>query len=239
MGNHLLSSFKYLICDHAVYNLSPLVNDASDLNIQERSVLLTGILYVGPVSVTVFILNTVAASYGATAALPFGTIIVIILIYTFLAVPLLAIGGIIGNHFRSEFQAPSATKRVPREIPLLTWYQKTPCQMFLVGLLSFSAIALELHHLYATMWGYKIYTLPSILFVMFVVLFVLTVMLSVGLTYIQLSLENHEWWWRYALLHDVYTWSLVYLDLCFVINAVYIDVDIRVFLLGDLEAFML
>ncbi|KAJ0020523.1 hypothetical protein Pint_31891 [Pistacia integerrima] len=162
----------------------------------ERSVLLSGILYVGPVSVTIFVLNTVAASYGATAALPFGTIIVIILIYTFLAVPLLALGGIIGYRFRSEFQAPCATKRVPREIPPLTWYQKTPCQMFLVGLLSFSAIALELHHLYASLWGYKIYTLPGILFVMFVVLIMLTVMLSVGLTYIQLSLENHEWWWR-------------------------------------------
>lgn len=167
----------------------------------------------GPVSVTVFILNIVAASYGATAALPFGTIIVIILIYTFLAVPLLALGGIIGYRFTSEFQAPCATKRVPREIPPLTWYQKTPCQMFLVGLLSFSAIALELHHLYASLWGYKIYTLPSILFVMFVVLIMLTVMLSVGLTYIQLSLENHQWWWRYVLLHSVYMCSLAHLGL--------------------------
>ncbi|KAK0604006.1 hypothetical protein LWI29_011112 [Acer saccharum] len=62
----------------------------------EKSVLLAGILYLGPLFVTVLTLNTIAISYGATAALPFATMIVILLIYTFLCVPLLALGGVIG-----------------------------------------------------------------------------------------------------------------------------------------------
>ncbi|OMO89169.1 Nonaspanin (TM9SF) [Corchorus olitorius] len=165
----------------------------------EKSVLLAGILYAGPLFVIGSILNVVAVSYGATAALPFGTIMAIILIYTFLGIPLLALGGLIGYIFRSEFHAPCATKRYPREIPPLAWYRKTPCQMFLGGFLSFSAIVLELQHLYASLWGYKIFTLPSILFVMFIILILLTVILSVGLTYIQLSVEDHEWWWRSVL----------------------------------------
>lgn len=174
--------------------------DRNNINFQERTVLLTGILYLGPLLATVSIVNTVAVTYGATAALPFGTIIVILLIYMFLAVPLLALGGVIGYHFRSDFQAPCATKQYPREIPLLAWYRKTPCQMFIGGLLPFSAILVQLHHLYASIWGYKIYTLPSILFVTFVILVILTAILSVGLTYIQLSVEDHEWWWRYVIL---------------------------------------
>ncbi|KDO36860.1 hypothetical protein CISIN_1g029473mg [Citrus sinensis] len=121
---------------------------------------------------------------------------VIVFIYMLFAVPLLALGGRIGYWFRSEFQAPSALNRYPREILPLPWYQKSPCQMFIVGLLSFSIIALELHHLYASLWGYKIFTLPGILFVMFIILLVLTAILSIGLTYIQLSVEDHEWWWR-------------------------------------------
>ncbi|KAF3439443.1 hypothetical protein FNV43_RR17721 [Rhamnella rubrinervis] len=163
-----------------------------------RSVLLAGILYLGPLLVIVFIVNAVAVSYGATAALPFGTIVVIFLIYMFIAIPLLALGGMIGYRFRSEFQAPCATKQCPREIPPLAWYRKTPCQMFIGGLLPFSAILIQLHHLYASIWGYKIYTLPGILFVSFVILVVLTAILSVGLTYIQLSVEDHKWWWRYV-----------------------------------------
>lgn len=147
----------------------------------------------------VAILNSIAISYGATAALPFGTIIVVFLVYALGNIPLLALGGVIGHRLRSEFQAPCPTKRCPREIPPLVWYRKTPGQMFLAGLLPFSAIVLELHHLYATLWGYKIYTASSILFITFIILILLTAILGVGLTYIQLSVEDHEWWWRYAL----------------------------------------
>ncbi|KAK8550792.1 hypothetical protein V6N12_039480 [Hibiscus sabdariffa] len=42
-------------------------------------------------------------------------------------------------------------------------------------------------------------TLPSILFIMFIILILLTAILSVGLTYIQLSVEDHQWWWRSVL----------------------------------------
>ncbi|CAK7329110.1 unnamed protein product [Dovyalis caffra] len=165
----------------------------------ERSVLLSGILYLGPSFVILSVLNTISVSYGATASLPFGTILVILLIYIFLTIPLLAFGGLIGHRFRSEFQAPSATKSHPREIPPSAWYKRTPCQMFVGGLLPFSAVALELQHLYASLWGYKICTLPSILFVTFIILIVLTTILSVGMTYLQLSMEDHEWWWRSLL----------------------------------------
>ncbi|GAY68272.1 hypothetical protein CUMW_262840 [Citrus unshiu] len=125
----------------AGYITSSFHNQFSDAG-WERSVFLAGILYFGPLTVTVLILNTVAVSYGATAALPFGTIMVIVFIYMLFAVPLLALGGRIG------------------------------------------------------LWGYKIFTPPGILFVMFIILLVLTAILSIGLTYIQLSVEDHEWWWR-------------------------------------------
>ena len=84
------------------------------VNFQERSVLLAGIMYAGPLFLIGSVLNVVAVSYGATTALPFSTIMAIILIYTFLAIPLLALGGVIGYLFRSEFYAPCATKRYPR-----------------------------------------------------------------------------------------------------------------------------
>ncbi|KAI7727155.1 hypothetical protein M8C21_029990 [Ambrosia artemisiifolia] len=162
----------------------------------EKCVLLAGVLYTGPLFITMFLLNTISISIGATTALPFGTIVVIILAYTFIAIPLLAFGGIMGHRFRSKFQAPSATKISPREIPLLSWSRKTPGQMLISGLLPFSAIVLELHNFYATVWSYKILTLPSILFMTFVLLVILTSLLSVGLTYIQLAVEDHQWWWR-------------------------------------------
>lgn len=165
----------------------------------EKCLLLTGILYLGPLFLIVIILNTVAISVGSTAALPFGTMVVILLVYTLVAIPLLAFGGVIGYRFRFQFQAPSTTKRYPREIPSLAWYMKTPGQMFLGGLLPFSAIVLELHHLYASLWGYRIFTVPGILFMTFIILLVLISLLSIALTYIQLTVEDHTWWWRSIL----------------------------------------
>lgn len=163
---------------------------------QERGVLLTGILYPGPVFLIVSIINTVSVAYQSTAALPFGTIVVILLLYTLLAIPLLAFGGLIGHRFRPEFQAPSPMNKHMREIPSLAWYRKTPSDMFLGGLLSFSAVFLELHQVSASLWGFKIMVLPGTLFMTFIILVVLTVVLSIGLTFVQLSSEDHRWWWR-------------------------------------------
>ncbi|WVZ03461.1 hypothetical protein V8G54_024267 [Vigna mungo] len=165
----------------------------------ERTVGLAGVLYTGPVFVAASILNIVAISYRATVGLPFGSIIVIIVLLTFLAVPLLAFGGVIGYRFRSKFQSPSSSKRHPRDIQQLAWYRRTPFLMFIGGLVPFSAIVLQLHQVYASMWGYKIYTLPSILFVTFIPVIVIISLVSIGLTYIQLSVEDHEWWWRYVV----------------------------------------
>ncbi|XP_027911788.1 transmembrane 9 superfamily member 5 [Vigna unguiculata] len=165
----------------------------------ERTVGLAGVLYTGPVFVAASIINIVAISYRATVGLPFGSIVVILVLLTFLAVPLLAFGGVIGYRFRSKFQSPSATKRHPRDIQQHAWYRRTPFLMFVGGLVPFSAIVLQLHQVYASMWGYKIYTLPSILFVTFIPVIVIIALVSIGLTYIQLSVEDHEWWWRSVL----------------------------------------
>ena len=113
---------------------------------------------------------------------------------------MIAFGGVIGYRFSSKFQSPSATKRHSRDIQQLAWYRRTPFLMFIGGLVPFSAIVLQLHQVYASMWGYKIYTLSSILFATFILVIVIIALVSIGLTYIQLSAEDHEWWWRYVVL---------------------------------------
>ncbi|XP_048504263.1 transmembrane 9 superfamily member 5 isoform X2 [Beta vulgaris subsp. vulgaris] len=164
----------------------------------ERSVLLTGVLFMGPLLLVLSFLNTVSVSYGSTAALSFGMIFLMFLVHTFVAAPFLALGGIVGRHYSCTNFVPS-TMRHMREIPSLTWYRKIQIQMILAGLLPFSAVLVELHLFYASIWSYKLFTLPSILFISFSILVSLTAILSVGLTYIQLSVEDPEWWWRSVL----------------------------------------
>ncbi|KAJ6861707.1 hypothetical protein NC651_037701 [Populus alba x Populus x berolinensis] len=161
-----------------------------------RNLLLTGALFCGPLFLTFCFLNTVAIAYSATAALPFGTIVVIFLIWALVTTPLLVLGGIAGKNSKAEFQAPVRTTKYPREIPQLPWYRKTVPQMAMAGFLPFSAIYIELYYIFASVWGHRIYTIYSILFIVFIILLIVTAFITVALTYFQLAAEDHEWWWR-------------------------------------------
>lgn len=164
-----------------------------------RNLLFTGCLFCGPLFLTFCFLNTVAIAYNATAALPFGTILVILLIWTLVTSPLLVLGGIAGKNSRAEFQAPCRTTKYPREIPPLPWYRGTVPQMAMAGFLPFSAIYIELYYIFASLWGHKIYTIYSILFIVFIILIIVTAFITIALTYFQLAVEDHQWWWRSVL----------------------------------------
>ncbi|KAJ3677066.1 hypothetical protein LUZ60_002790 [Juncus effusus] len=161
-----------------------------------RNLMLTGLLFCGPLFLTFAFLNTVAIAYSATAALPFGTILVILLIWTLVTFPLLVLGGIAGKNSKVEFQAPTRTTKYPREIPPLPWYRGAAPQMVMAGFLPFSAIYIELYYIFASVWGHRIYTIYSILFIVFIILIIVTAFITVSLTYFQLAAEDHEWWWR-------------------------------------------
>lgn len=161
-----------------------------------RNLLLTGCIFCGPLFMTFCFLNTVAIVYNSTAALPFGTILVILLIWTLVTFPLLVLGGIAGKNSKSEFQAPVRTTKYPREIPQMPWYRGAIPQMGMAGFLPFSAIYIELYYIFASVWGHRIYTIYSILFIVFIILIIVTAFITVALTYFQLASEDHEWWWR-------------------------------------------
>ncbi|XP_027155558.1 transmembrane 9 superfamily member 3-like [Coffea eugenioides] len=180
-----------------------------------RNLLLTGSLFGGPLFLTFCFLNSTAIAYSATAALPFGTIIVIILIWTLVTSPLLVLGGIAGKNSGTEFQAPCRTTKYPREIPELPWYRYTIPQMAMAGFLPFSAIYIELYYIFASVWGHKIYTIYSILFIVFIILLIVTAFVTVALTYFQLAAEDHNWWWRSFLCGGstgifIYSYCLYY-----------------------------
>ena len=65
----------------------------------------------------------------------------------------------------------------------------------MAGFLPFSAIYIELHHIIASIWGHKIYTLFGILFLAFIMLVIVTSFITIALSYFQLAREDHMWWW--------------------------------------------
>jgi transmembrane 9 superfamily protein 1 len=117
-------------------------------------------------------------------------------IILFVHFPLTVVGAILGRNITEVFKPPCRTNKVPREVPASTqWYRHPVAQLFIAGFLPFSAIYIELHYIFASLWGHKIYSLFGILFLAFIMLSIVAAFITVALLYFQLAREDHRWWW--------------------------------------------
>lgn len=179
---------------------------------------MTGCLFCGPLALTFCFLNSVAASYSSTAALPLSTIMLIVLMWTLVTPPLLVLGGVAGKNSKTSFQSPCRTTKYPREIPVLPWYRSTIPQMAITGVLPFSAIYVELYYILESLWGQKIYTIYSILIIVFILLLIVTAFVTIASTYFQLAAEDHKWWWRFESKLLSLCLCFIFLDQCYFLD---------------------
>mmetsp|Transcript_25518 Transcript_25518/g.56466 ORF Transcript_25518/g.56466 Transcript_25518/m.56466 type:complete len:595 (-) Transcript_25518:255-2039(-) len=157
---------------------------------------LTAAVFPAPLCLVFTWVNCVAWQSSSTAALPLTTIALITAIILFVHFPLTVVGSVVGRNITEEFRPPSRTNKVPREVPKVTsWYRQPLAQLFMSGFLPFSAIYIELHYIFASIWGHKIYTLFGILFLAFVMLVIVCSFITIALLYFQLAREDHRWWW--------------------------------------------
>lgn len=172
--------------------------------------LLAALIFPIPLVLVFMWVNSVALAHGSSAALPVVAVVIVVALYGLVAFPLTLAGAILGRQTSSDFRPPCRTTRVPREIPLeMPWYRLPPAQMFMAGFLPFSAIYIELHYIFASLWGHKIYTLFGILYLAFIMLIIVTAFITVSLVYFQLAREDYHWWWR-SLLCGGSTGAFIY-----------------------------
>jgi transmembrane 9 superfamily protein 1 len=177
---------------------------------------LTASLYTIPFFVTWSFINSLAWAKGSTQALPFTTIIILMLVWLVIGYPLTVIGGIFGKNTTTAFNAPCRTKNIAREIPPVVWYRSTLSHMIVGGFLPFSAISVELYYIFSTLWGRYPYTLYGILTIVFIILLSVTACISISLTYFQLAGEDYRWWWR-SLITSGYVF---FIDLIIILSTI-------------------
>ena len=81
----------------------------------------SAVLFPSVVSACFIFLNSTAWAHGSTAALPFGTIVIIILLYLLVALPLSIIGGIAGRNTTGALEPPCRTNFTAKELPEVPW----------------------------------------------------------------------------------------------------------------------
>lgn len=83
--------------------------------------LLTGTLFPGVCFSIASVLNTIAIGYQSLAAVPFGYIVVVLLLWGFISLPLCLVGTVIGRNWNSLPNHPCRVKRIPSPIPDRKW----------------------------------------------------------------------------------------------------------------------
>lgn len=159
------------------------------------NIVLAGTLFPMPCFLTFVVLNTTAIAHDSIAALPAGTIALLLALFIVLALPLAIVGGIAG-HNRQPWALPTRVASVIRALPGMPLYTRRWVTIPICASLSFTSVAMELHYIFLSLWSHRMYTMFGLLAVVYVLLAVITAFLAVAHAWVAVSQQRHDWWWR-------------------------------------------
>jgi transmembrane 9 superfamily member 2/4 len=168
----------------------------------KKNALVTALLFPGMLFSLVFVLNLFVWAQASSTAIPFGTLIAILLLWLCVQVPLVYAGSWFGFVRTGTWEHPTKTSTVPRQIPQQAWYIKSTQSILLAGLIPFAVIFIELLFVFQSVWQDKsgYYYVFGFLAVVSVILIVTIAEVTVVTIYIQLCSENYHWWWQSFLV---------------------------------------
>ncbi|XP_078433979.1 transmembrane nine 1 [Wolffia australiana] len=179
-----------------------------------RAMILTASLFPFTCFGVGFILNTIAIFYGTLAAIPFGTMVVVLVIWAFISFPLALLGTVVGRNWNGAPNNPCRVKTIPRPIPEKKWYLTPAVISLMGGLLPFGSIFIEMYFVFTSFWHYKVYYVFGFMLLVFLILVIVTVCVTIVGTYFLLNAENYHWQWTsffsaastalYVYLYSVY-----------------------------------
>lgn len=175
--------------------------------------ILTAFLFPGLTFGTFFLLNLFVWGAGSDAAVPFGSMLLVIFLWFGISVPLVFLGAFFGYR-KPAFSFPVATSNIPRPVPPQPWYMSHLVTAGIGGILPFGAIFVELFFVLTSLWTDRYYYVFGFLLLAFVILIYTCAEITIVLCYFQLCGEDYNWWWRsfivsgacgfYVFLYSIY-----------------------------------
>ncbi|PWY88246.1 hypothetical protein BO70DRAFT_178044 [Aspergillus heteromorphus CBS 117.55] len=161
----------------------------------KRNIIMTPVLVPGFIFGVFFLLNLFVWAKGSSGAVPFGTMLALVLIWFVISVPLSVAGSWLG--FKQEaLEGPTKTNQIPRQVPPMTGTLRTTPSILLTGILPFGAIFVELYFIMTSLWTNKIYYMFGFLFLCYGLMVITSAATTVLLVYFLLCAENYRWHWR-------------------------------------------
>ena len=161
----------------------------------KRNTLLTAVLFPGTIAVVAFIVNLFVWGTGSSAAIPFGTMFAVLVLWFGVSMPLVFLGAYFGFK-KEEVKHPVRVNQIPRQVPPQPWYLSPLPSILVGGVLPFGAVFIELFFIMSSIWLAQVYYLFGFLLLVMVILVITCAEISIVMCYFQLCAEDYNWWWR-------------------------------------------
>lgn len=161
-----------------------------------------------------FVLNLLVWGERSTGAVPFGTLVALLVLWFGISVPLVYLGSYLA--FKKERHKPvKDVNMIVQHIPEQPWYISAPVSILVGGILPFGACFIEIFFIMSSVWLHQFYYMFGFLFIVFVILAITCAEITIVLCYFQLCYEDHRWWWRAFLTPGssalyLFLYSIVY-----------------------------
>jgi transmembrane 9 superfamily protein 2/4 len=161
----------------------------------QKATTLTAVGFPGICFGVFIIMNVIALAKQSTDAVPFVTMLILVVLWFGISTPLVFFGAYFGyKHEAIEF--PVNTSSIPRQIPDQPWFMGIPFTMAIGGILPFGSCFVELYYILASVWMDYYYYVFGFLFLVFLILIITCAEITLLFTYFQLCSEDYHWWWR-------------------------------------------
>ncbi|KAK9697229.1 hypothetical protein RND81_08G023300 [Saponaria officinalis] len=161
----------------------------------KKNTLKTAFMFPGILFTLFFVLNALIWGEKSSGAVPFGTMLALMLLWFGISVPLVFVGSYLGFK-KPPMDDPVKTNKIPRQIPEQAWYMMPIFSILIGGILPFGAVFIELFFILTSIWLNQFYYIFGFLFIVFVILIITCAEITIVLCYFQLCSEDYYWWWR-------------------------------------------
>merc|ERR1711920_394974 len=175
----------------------------------------TACMFPGIIFALFFTLNLLIWGQKSSGAVPFGTMLALLVMWFGISVPLVYLGSYFGYKLR-RIDFPTKTNLIPRSIPAQAWYTHPAFSVLVGGVLPFGAVFIELFFILSSIWLHQYYYVFGFLLIVFLILIITCAEIAIVMCYFQLCAEDYDWWWRSFLTSGssalyLFIYSIVYM----------------------------
>lgn len=164
----------------------------------KRNTLITALFFPGIMFTIFFILNLFVWGEKSSGAVPFGTLVALLVLWLGISVPLVYLGSYIAFR-KPAIEHPVKINNLARLLPpesQQSWYTNPYLSVLLGGILPFAAVFIEIFFIMSSVWLNQFYYVFPFLFIVFIILIITCAEITIVLCYFQLCNEDYHWWWR-------------------------------------------